>query len=287
MNSNYKKVIIAIIFVLIALNAAVWPQVFEINSRQLKVVFFDVGQGDAIFIETPQKTQILIDGGPGTAILEKLNQEMAFFDREIDLIISTHPDSDHLAGLVETMKSYQIDSVGWSGVRNSEPLFKEFLKEINIDKAGMVVLSQGKIIRVGKNLFFEILSPGEEAIGKEVKDANASSLVLRMVYGESEFLFTADASQSVEKKLAQNADISSDVLKVSHHGSKTATSEDFLKAVSPAIAVIQVGKNSYGHPSVEVLDRLEKYGIKVIRTDERGNIRFFSDGEKIIINTKK
>lgn len=266
-----------------------WTAVFQASGQSLKVVFFDVGQGDAIFIETPKKTQILIDGGPSKKIVEKLGKELPFFDRSLDFIIATHPDSDHISGLVEVLKSYKVGLVGWTGVKGLTLEFQELSNEIEENKSSKVVLKKGQKILVGRNLFFEVLAPLEDFEGKAVKDYNTSSLVLRMVYGKNTFLFTGDAPVSIEKKLIEEGtDISSQVLKIGHHGSSSSTGESFLEKVNPEIAVIQVGKdNRYGHPAPEVLGRLEKYGIKVMRTDERGNIKAFSDGAKIIINTEK
>jgi len=286
MNIGSRKLVIGIIVILFCFNFLAWYAVFEISSQSLKVVFFDIGQGDAIFIETPKRTQILIDGGPSKKIVEKLGQELPFFDRTIDFIIATHPDSDHISGLVEVLKSYRVDLVGGTGIKGSTAEFQEFSNEIEENKSGKVVLRKGQKIFIGKNLYFEVLAPLEDFEGKTAKDYNTSSLVLKMAYGKSTFLFTGDAPISIEKKLVEEGSgISSQVLKISHHGSKTSTSNLFLEKVNPEIAVIQVGKdNRYGHPSQEVLERLAKYGIKVMRTDQAGDIEFLSDGFSLIQN---
>ncbi|MDP2930592.1 MAG: MBL fold metallo-hydrolase, partial [bacterium] len=205
--------------------------------------------------------------------------------REIDMVIFTHPDSDHIGGLVETLKNYRAKIVGWSGVTSQQPLFQEFFNEANRAKSQKVILTEGYKIYVGKKLVLEVLSPTSDFIGKEVKDYNTSSLVLRVVYGQNEFMLTGDTSKSVEKKIANSEmEIASDVLKISHHGSSTASSDIFLERVKPELAVIQVGKdNKYGHPDPGVLERLEKYGIRILRTDQDGDIRLFSDGKNIDI----
>lgn len=275
-----KKIILSALGVFFCLNLLAWFAVFQTSQgRLLKVVFFDVGQGDSIFIETAKRTQILIDGGPGSRAVEKLGQELPFFDREIDFVILSHPDKDHLGGLVETLKGYKAGMVGWTGIKNQEPLFQEFEKEAEKDRARKIVLKRGDKITVGKDLQFQVLAPFEDFEGKEAKDANTSSLVLRLVYGENEFLFTGDAPKTVERKLLESGDVlESDVLKIGHHGSANSTTEEFLDKVEPEIAIIQVGKNSYGHPDKEVLERLEKYDIKVMRTDQDGDITITSDG---------
>ena len=287
MNTSSRKLIVGIIAILLCFNVLAWIAVFQIGeaSQFLKVVFFDVGQGDSIFIETPKKTQILIDGGPSGRIVEKLGSELPFSDRSIDLIIATHPDSDHISGLVEVLKSYQVDSVATTGVKGSTAEFDEFVFEVEKNKANKIILKKGQRISIG-NLLLYVLAPLEDFEGKTVKDYNTSSLVLKAVYGNNSFLLTGDASQSVEKKMVeQGADLASQILKIGHHGSASSSSDIFLEKVDPEIAVIQVGKdNSYGHPNPKVLGRLEKYGIIISRTDQQGDIKFFSDGFSFIQN---
>ncbi len=279
-----RKLIIGIIVILFCFNVLAWTAIFQIRERQfLKVVFFDIGQGDSIFIETPKKTQILIDGGPSSKVVEKLGNELPFSDRSIDLVIATHPDSDHIGGLVEVLKSYQVDLVASTGVKGSTAEFDEFASEVEKSKANQVILKKGQRISIG-NLFLYVLAPLEDFEGKVVKDYNTSSLVLKAVYGNNSFLLTGDAPQSVEKKMAeQGENLASQVLKVGHHGSASSSSDIFLEKVDPEIAVIQVGRdNSYGHPNSEVLDRLEKYGIMLLRTDQQGDITITLDGTGLI-----
>ncbi|OIN92496.1 hypothetical protein AUJ42_00380 [Candidatus Collierbacteria bacterium CG1_02_44_10] len=286
MNTSSRKLIIGIIAILFCFNVLAWTAVFQIGEhRFLKVVFFDVGQGDSIFIETPKKTQILIDGGPSGRVVEKLGSELPFFDRSIDLIIATHPDSDHISGLVEVLKSYQVDLVATTGVKGSTAEFDEFASEIKKNKINEIILKKGQRISIN-NLYIYVFAPLEDFKGKTVKDYNTSSLVLKAVYGNNSFLLTGDAPQSIEKKMvAQEIDLSSQVLKIGHHGSKNSSSDIFLEKVNPEIAVIQVGRdNTYGHPSQEVLGKLEKYGIMILRTDEQGDIKFFSNGLSLIQN---
>lgn len=281
--NNSQKLITGLLILLFCFNILAWTAVFQISQpKLLKVVFFDVGQGDAIFIETPRKTQILIDGGPANKVVEKLGRELPFSDRSIDLIIATHPDKDHISGLVEVLKSYQVSFVGTTGVRGSSAEFSEFETEAKNNGSNELILKKGQRISIGR-LSIDVLAPLEDFEGREVKDANASSLVLKAIYGSNTFLLTGDAPQSVEKKLVQE-DISAQVLKVGHHGSASSSSDIFLKKTGPQIAVIQVGKdNSYGHPAEEVLGRLEKYGIMVLRTDLEGDIGFLADGRKLLL----
>lgn len=281
MGKNFSLIILSL---LLALNILAWIVVFDLSKIQpLEVVFFDVGQGDSIFIETPEKQQILIDGGPGSAILEKLGKEMPFYDNTLDLIILTHPEKDHLIGLISVLKRYKVENILWTGIKRDTLEFKEWERKILEEEANIKITQAGQRIlwESDSHSFMEILYPLENLEGQEFEDSNETSIVSRLVFGEKSFLFTGDIRKSEEKALLeQRANLDSDILKVSHHGSKTSNSKEFVEKVSPEIAVISLGKeNSYGHPHQEVLDILEDYGIKILRTDQNGDIKIISDGE--------
>ncbi|MDO8559338.1 MAG: ComEC/Rec2 family competence protein [bacterium] len=288
-----RNPVFVILGTLVGLNILAWTAVWELRGSGLEVTFFDVGQGDSIFIETPSRQQILIDGGPSSAILEKLGKEMPFWDRTIDWIILTHPEKDHLAGLLEVLKSYKVKNILWTGVVRDTAEYKEWqklIKEENanifIAEAGMRILGGHDPAMAGSDL--NVIYPLESLEGKESKDSNDTSIIARLVFGKTSFLFTGDATQSIEKWLVRGPtphNIDVEVLKVGHHGSKTSTSGEFVEAVSPEIAVISAGKNnSYGHPHQEVLDNLA--GINILRTDLSGDIKIISDGE-IMFNVKR
>jgi len=285
-----RKFLFLILGFLVFSNLIAWIIVFDLGKvRFLEVIFFDVGQGDAIFIETPSYHQILIDGGPDSTILEKLSKEMPFWDRSIDLIILTHPERDHLTGLIEVLEKYKVENILWTGIVRDTAEYKEWKKLIEEEKAEIFIAKAGQKISCLtwqiKQCDLEILQPFESLEGKEFKDSNNTSIISKLVFGKNSFLFTGDAYKDVEGKLInKEAEIDSDVLKVAHHGSKTSSSEEFIKAVSPEIAVISAGReNKYGHPNQEVLELLEKYGIRVLRTDKDGDIKIFSDGKEIKI----
>lgn len=285
MEPEPQKFFLKIIGALFLLNILVWFFIFDIGKTSgLEVNFFDVGQGDAVFIETPDQghgggQQILIDGGPDSVILEKLAREMPFWDRTIDLIILSHPESDHLAGLLEVLKRYRVKNILWTGVVRDTAEYREWLELIDKEKANIKIAKAGQEIILPK-VVLEILHPFEDWQGKELKDSNHSSIVLRLAFEESSFLFTGDIYNFQEREMIlREANIDSDILKVAHHGSKTSSSEEFIEKVSPEIAIIQVGKdNSYGHPRQETLETLNKYGIKIFRTDQDGDIKIISDG---------
>jgi len=294
---NSKNFPTFILFTLFFLNLLAWIAVYDLSkSKFLEVNFFDVGQGDAIFIETPKRHQILIDGGPGSTILEKLGENLPFWDRSIDLIILTHPEADHLAGLIEVLKRYKVDFILWTGVVRDTAGYKEWQRlireEAQKEGAKIKIVQAGQKINCSRSdleqCFFMILYPFENLEGQEFKNSNNTSIVAKLVFGKNSFLFTGDIYKAGEKKIIENgANLDSDVLKVGHHGSKTSTSEEFLKAISPEFAVIPVGENKYGHPHPEVLLNLEKFGIEILRTDKEGDIKFLSNGNSIWLFTPR
>lgn len=270
-----NKKVWGIILCLFFLNILCFSLVLYLHNSYLEVSFFNVNQGDAIFIETPNKNQILIDGGPGRErIIEKMNQEMPFWDKTIDLIVLTHTDKDHINGLIQVLKEYEVKNILWTQIGENEEwedlIKKENANILNLRKNAKILFS---------NVSFEVLYPD---IGDNFPESNDSSLVLKMDYGQSSFLFTGDITSKKEDIIGTDID----VLKVAHHGSLYSTSEEFLEATSPEIAVIQVGANSYGHPSEEVLTRLSNFGIKTLRTDINGDIKIVSDGKVLKIISK-
>jgi len=280
--STKNKIILLIILFIIT--AIVWVFVFtEQNKKFLKVKFFDVGQGDSIFIETPDKKQILIDGGPDLSILEKIGRAMLFYDRYIDVIILSHPEADHLNGLVEVVKRYNVGAIIMTGVFRNTTQYRKFLDIIENKKISIYLVELNGEIDFGNNIKMDILYPFESLKGKTFSDSNNTSIVARLIYENFETLFTGDIEKSIENKLIKaSVDLKSDILKVAHHGSKTSTGEDFLKAVSASVAVIQMGKNNrYGHPHSDVLERLKD--ALVLTTGDSGDIKILTDGKNIFI----
>lgn len=267
-----------IVGVLFFLNVLAWTAVYSLSQPFLEVTFFDVGQGDAIFIETPSGHQILIDGGPGSAILEKLGNEMPFWDRTIDLVILTHPERDHYGGLLEVLKRYKVENILWTGILRDTAEYQEWQRLI--ERSNVLIAESGQQIIAGEAVF-KILFPFESLQGEEVKNTNNTSIVSKLICGSNSFLFVGDIYKKIERELIGKG-IDSDVLKIAHHGSKTSSAQEFIEAVSPNIAVIQVGKeNSYGHPTKEVLDILEKHGINILRTDLNGDIKILCNFQSL------
>lgn len=277
--SQRKSIYFILLFLFIitlVLKGIIWHS----KSQKLSVNFLDVGQGDAILISQGSK-QVLIDGGPdGQKLLEKLGKYIPFWDREIEVMIATHPDQDHIDGLIDAMKNYKIGEVIDNGVESDSQLYKKFKEMISEKNINELEGKKGMEIDLGNGAKLEILSPDGMQEKENPKDTNVSSIISKLTYGENSFLLTGDMTMEGEEKLIletsqQKSAITARFLKVGHHGSKYSTSEEFLKAVVPQEAIISVGKNNrYGHPSSEALERLEAYKVNVRRTDEGGDIEY-------------
>jgi competence protein ComEC len=293
MSAEKKKIVFWLLTGLFLANLFVWLAVYDLSkNRFLEVNFFDVGQGDSIFIKTSQRNQILIDGGPTSVILEKLKKEMPFWDRTIDLIILTHPEKDHMSGLLDVLKRYKVENILWTGVVRDTAEYEEWKKLIQKEGAKIFIARAGQVISGGRTsagrFGLSVLSPSENLEGKIMKDSNDTSIVAKLTFSENSFLFTGDISKSAEKGLLLTPgkqQLKADVLKVAHHGSKNSSAKEFIVEVSPKIAVIQLGKdNSYGHPHQETLDTLAEYGIKIFRMDINGDIKIISNGKTYAVS---
>ena len=279
-----KFFLIISIAVVLIIALALWqiPVVFSLESSKLEVNFLDVGQGDSIFIKTPYGQNILIDGGPDRTVLRRLSEVLPWYDRTIDLMILTHPHDDHVGGLVYVLERYKVKKVLYTGVLHSAPAFLNWLEQILEKRIPLIIADKPQKINFGDNCYFDIIYPKSSLFGKEVDNLNNSSIVGKLVYGKTSFLFSGDAEFEVEKKLL-NDDLKSDVYKAGHHGSMTSSGQEFLNEISPSIVVIQVGANNkFGHPSKRILKRFERFGAQVFRNDSDGTVRIFSDGNDIL-----
>jgi len=297
-----KKVVLFIAGFLFFLNVICWQEFFALAGPQnLKVDFLNVGQGDSEFIQTPEGHKILIDGGPDSTVLSKLSSLLPFWDRSIDLVILTHPESDHMQGILDILPKYNVKYFLWTGVVKDAPEYKQLITLLQkagngqnsllaslsnsgylLGRTKVLYASAGEEIKAG-SVLIDTLFPFKSLEGfKLTASANDTCVVSKIIYGKESFLFTGDIDSAAEKQLVNSGEnISANVLKVAHHGSKYSTSDLFLAAVAPKIAVIEVGKNTYGHPTPEALQRLQEFGIKIFRTDQDGDVEFVSDGNNI------
>lgn len=285
-----------LIVTLLFINFIIWQKVlrtYPVGEKTLTVVFLNVRQGDSIFIETPLGKHILIDGGPCV-------KEWSSFDagknvlipylrkhriRKLDLVVATHPDLDHIGGLLEVVKRIPIKLFLDSGTLSTTYTYEQLLKEIERRKIKYKVAKPG-IVKVDPSVTLEVLSQIDD---RYRDNPNDNSIVLKLSFGKISFLFTGDITQNAELFLVHHYGnkLSADILKAPHHGSNSSSSLSFLKAVAPKIYIISCGKNPFGHPHKEVVDRILGLGIKLYRTDKCGHIIIKTDGEKINITTER
>jgi competence protein ComEC len=266
----------------------VWLAVLSLPDGRLHVAFLDVGQGDAILITTPEGRQILVDGGPtATDLTWRLGQEMPFWDHSLDMVVNTHPDADHLAGLPPLLDRYQVDNVLVTDMAGDSNLYREWETQLGEAQLNPTIGQAGMQLTLGRGVTATLLTPGPATARED--ETNNHSVVMRLQMGRISFLLTGDIEASVERNLvSERASLAVTVLKSPHHGSKTSSTEAFLKAINPQIVVISVGQdNDYGHPSPEVLDRYAEHGFIVFRTDEQGTVEFSTDGEQLWVETSR
>lgn len=271
---NNRKIIYGIIIGSLILFLILAGIIFSMRKDILEVIFLDVKQGDAILI-SQGKNQILIDGGKdGRLLLEKLGKYIPFWDRNIEMIVATHPDQDHIGGLIDILNSYHVDLILKTNAKSESETYKKFEEEIIKEKSQKIEAKKDVTIKLSYNTTADVLFPINSLADAIDGVSNENSVVIKLTYGTNKFLFTGDLPNMQETKIINSGkDLTAQVLKVSHHGSKYATENDFLGIVKPADAIISVGKNNqYGHPNQEVLDRLLQHKIKIFRTDEMGDI---------------
>jgi competence protein ComEC len=258
------------------------------TNEHLEVTLLDVGQGDAILVETPDGQVVLIDGGPSVGrLLNELGAALPRSEHRVDLVVLSHPQEDHITGLVGLFDRYDVGAV-LAGPREGSIGAYDALRE-RIASAGVPVLvaERGLVADLGDGVELEVLGPPPEGVHKGADELNENSVVLQLRYGDVSFLLTGDLGFLGEEALLRSgADLHSTVLKVGHHGSDGSTSTAFLDAVKPGVAAISVGvKNSFGHPSPTTRLRLE--GIPLLRTDVNGRITFHSDGRSLWFETER
>jgi competence protein ComEC len=271
-----------------AVTLLAWLAVLALPDGRLHVAVLDVGQGDAILVTTPDGRQMLIDGGPSITDLNwRLGQEMPFWDRTLELVVNTHPDLDHLGGLVSLLDRYEVEQALVPDVEGDSQLYTEW--ETELAEAGLTpaIGQAGARLDLGGGVSARVLNPGPASRGEE--SPNNHSVVLHLQFGQISFLLPGDIEISVENRLVSDgAFLAATVLKSPHHGSKTSSGEIFLEAVDPQVAVISVGaENRFGHPSPEVLARYAERGLPVLRTDQHGTIEFVTDGQRLWVETAR
>ena len=274
-----------ILFVLILLAGVLWREAEYEAARGLRVHFLSVGQGDAALIETPSGNRVLVDGGPKQAVIQELARIMPFWKRSIDLVILTHPQLDHLSGLTGVLERYRVKRLMFNGAAYRLAAYEPVLRAAEKKHIPIVLARAGETLKFGDGATATVLNPTVAVVERATnRTINETSVVFRLDYGKTSFLFTGDAGFATEERLQQTAAdiLDADILKVGHHGSKYASSEAYLSAVTPRVAVIEVGSdNTYGHPTAETLSRLSSIGATVFRTDTDATVTIATDGANV------
>lgn len=253
----------------------------NIVSSDLRIYFFDVGQADSILI-TNNGHNMLIDAGnneDGSKLVTYLQEELQI--TKLEYVVGTHPHEDHIGGLDDIINNFDVENVYLPDVTTTTKTFEDVLDAIESKNLSITIPEIDNTFKLGEADFTVLYT------GSNTKDLNASSIVLKMVFGNYSYLFTGDATEEVEE-IIQNKNIDVDVLKVAHHGSSYSSTESFLEKVSPSYAIISVGENnSYNHPGEDTIKRLQKYTDKIYMTKDLGTIVLTSDGKEITIEGLK
>ncbi len=270
----------------------------SLPDGKLRIVFCNVGQGDAAYVRLPDGRDMLIDGGPNDSVINCLGKYMPFWDRDLDIVLLSHPQADHMQGLLTVFDRYRVGYFLRSDVTNASEGFTKLerlvrdkgIKErfivagnrIGIGATALTALwpSANQVARMQPPAPIATAGPGQVLGAQSQGDLNDGSIVLWLRYGSFDAIFPGDADSHVEDNYAGTklADDTIELLKVPHHGSRTGMTKAFVDWLKPKLAVISVGKNSYGHPTPEAMNLLTSVGSRIMRTDKDGNIEIVSDG---------
>lgn len=251
-------------------------------AKEMKVHFIDVGQGDSILIQSPNGKNMLIDGGTKSAGTKVVNYLKSKSVTTLDVVVATHPDADHIGGLIPVLQNFKVNQFIDSGNVHTTQTYLELLQLIDDKNIPFKIAKTGDKINLDSLLSTTILYADESA-----SDTNDASIATRVVYGSVSFLLMGDADTSLESKIMSQSNVKSTYLKAAHHGSNTSSSAAFINAVSPAGTILSYGKgNSYGHPHAAVVSRLQKVGSKIYSTAEAGNIVVTTNGKTHSLSAK-
>jgi competence protein ComEC len=276
-------------------SVVLWLVIYrEDRKGELTFAVLNVGQGDALFLESPSGKQIIIDGGPDRNLLSELPKVLPWYDKHIDMIVVTNPDLDHYSGFLSLLNKnskYKVDYVLEPGTLSKTETYAILEKEIEDKNIKKILARRGQVIDIGGRAFLEILFPDRDVTNLS---SNDGSIVMKLVYGNTSIMLQGDSTSRIEEYLvslnneSEIENLSSNILKVGHHGSRTSSSETYVESVDPEYAVISSGvNNKFGHPHKEVLETLEKNKVKILDTCEMGTIIFKSDGNQFALKNKK
>lgn len=280
-----KKLIIVLlcIFLLAGCTEPLKKEKVSVNAgHEMRVHFIDVGQGDSIFIESPNGKTMLVDGGVKGAGQQVVSYLKELGVNKLDVVVATHPDADHIGGLIPVLNSIEIGQFYDSGKVHTSQTFEEMLTLIDEKNIPYNVPKTGDSITFDDDLQVKVLNANEETT-----DNNDASIVLKIAYGNVSFLLTGDAGVALEQEMLQS-DVKATILKAGHHGSNTSSSAEFIQAVHPEVTILSYSEgNKYGHPHTEVVERLQAIGSKTYATAEAGTVIVSTDGVNYDVNSKE
>lgn len=278
--SKFQKILVGLVGLCLVTLYCIW----RLPDGRLHVSFMDVGQGDAVLLRGPMGELVLVDGGPDGLVLDRMGRELLPYEREIEMVIVSHPHADHIAGLIEVLRNYQVRNLLFTGVKYDYSGYRELMSLAKARGVRVLIARSDEDFRVGW-MGFDVVYPTRSLEGKSFPNVNNSSIVFRLVYGEKMMMFSGDLEEEKEKEVvAGGADLKADLLKAGHHGSKTSNSAGYLAKVAPSVVVISCGvDNQFGHPFAGTLERLLGTGAEVWRTDLDGTVEGESDGEVLSV----
>ena len=275
------------LLILIFLAIILWSVVFHENRNGLLTfAVLNIGQGDSLFIESPTGTQVIVDGGPDKNLMREISTIMPWYDRHIDMLVVTNPDKDHYEGFIPLLDKYKVDVVLESGTQSMTPTYAFLEKKIKDKNIPEILARRGQIIDLGGGAYLEILFPDRDV---STLSSNDGSIVMHLIYGDTSVALQGDSTERIEHYLVglDEERLQSTILKTGHHGSKTSSSEEYVKAVNPRFTLISAGlNNKYGHPAQETLDTMQKLKIPTLVTCNMGRIVFHSDGKNFTLENK-
>lgn len=278
---NRRKHIQALFFSLLLICIPVSG--YSHGYAEMKVHFIDVGQGDSILIETPLRKNILIDGGPPSAGKKVVSYLKNLNIDQIDLLIATHPDKDHIGGLPHVMKSIDIKAILDSGKFHTTKTYARYMEQIRKQDIPITIAKKNEQIGIDPTIEISVLNTYEHK-----KNNNQSSIVLNIAFDDMDILLLGDVEKKQEEDIIKSHQLDADIVKIAHHGSKTSSSIQFLKDINPKVALLTYGKsNDFGHPVNRVIENLNKIEAQIYSTAVFGHVVISTDGESFIIDTEK
>lgn len=277
-----KKIIFYLSFLLIIFIVFLNYYLKIKNNKNLNIFFLDSGQADTILIKTPEEQNIIIDLGSKNG-LKGVSKQISWWDRKIDILIITHPHDDHILAIPQLIDKYEVNKIIFTGIIYDSPIYEEIIKKAQNKKIKLLIPQVKQKIILNNDCELDFLYPVEILKDKKIENINNSSIVSRLRYKNNYFLFMGDSEIDVEKKiLEEKYELKSDILKVGHHGSISSSYQEFIKKVNPKISIIMVGQNNkFNHPSLRTLNKLQKIGSLIFRTDLNGDINITSNGQLI------